>query len=92
MTVQTVEIKDTLCLPGRVEQSIARLTNEQRFRAQYPLRPLTFVSASADSRKAVRTSRHNHWDHEIIFEKGEFELMSVNHSSRSGGIIKSAAR
>ena len=26
------------------------------------------------------------WNHENMFEKGYFELMSVNHSARSGGI------
>ena len=27
------------------------------------------------------------WDHEISSRQGKFELMSVNHSTRSGGII-----
>ena len=28
------------------------------------------------------------WDHEIMFQTGQFELMSVNHSARSGGLVR----
>ena len=27
------------------------------------------------------------WDHEIMFQTGQFELMSVSHSARSGGLV-----
>ena len=43
-----VEIHLTLCKPGCVAQSVVHLTQEQD-----PVRPHTFVSPSADSRRAV---------------------------------------
>ena len=52
-----VRITSTLlCLhkyAGRVAQSIRRLTQEPEVRVRYPVRPYTFVSPSADSRRAV---------------------------------------
>ena len=38
---------------GCVVQSVSRLSQEPRARARYPVHTLTFVSPSADSRKAV---------------------------------------
>ena len=48
--------KTTLFLfaePGRLTQSIARLTQESEVPVRYPVRPYTFVSPSVDSRRAV---------------------------------------
>ena len=48
--------KNTLFLfaePGRLTQSVARLTQESEVPVRYPVRPYTFVSPSVDSRRAV---------------------------------------
>ena len=39
--------------PTRVALSVARLTQEPRYRARYPVRLHTFVSTPADPRRAV---------------------------------------
>ena len=38
---------------GREAQSVARLTHEPEVPVRYPVRPHTFVSPSADLRRAV---------------------------------------
>ena len=38
---------------GRVAQSVARLTQEQRSQVRYPVQPHTFVFSSTDSRGAI---------------------------------------
>ena len=52
-----VEIYLTLCKPGCVAQSVVHLTQEQEVSVSMtfdnPVRPHTFVSPSADSRRAV---------------------------------------
>ena len=48
--------KATLCHvenKGRVAQSVARLTHEPEAQVPYPVRPHTFISSSAASRRAV---------------------------------------
>ena len=43
--------------PGRVAQSGARLTQEPEVPGSYPIRPHTFISPSADSRRTVVSYR-----------------------------------
>ena len=40
-------------MPGRVVQSVARLTQEPEVQVRYLVWPHTFVSPSADSRRAL---------------------------------------
>ena len=42
-----------MCEPGRVAQSIGRLTQEPEVPVRHPVRPHTFVSPSADLRRKV---------------------------------------
>ena len=46
--------------PIRVTLSVARLTQEPRFRARYPVQLHTFVSTPADSRRAVISYRRKY--------------------------------
>ena len=51
--------------PGRVAQLVARLIQDRRFRVRYPIRPHTFVSPSADSRRAF-VSYWQKYVHEVL--------------------------
>ena len=55
-------------MPGRVPQSVPRLTQEQRSRARYPVRSHTLVSPSADSRKAA-VSYWPKYGHEVLVNR-----------------------
>ena len=55
-------------LPGRVAQLVARLTQEQRSRVRYPVRPHTFVSPFADSRRIV-VSYWRKYVHEVLVNR-----------------------
>ena len=54
-------------MPGRVAHSAARLTNSQRSRVKNPVRPHTFVSPSADSKRAVVSYWRKYVHENILF-------------------------
>ena len=55
-------------MPDRVARSVARLTQEAEVRVRYPIRPHTFVSTPADSRKAV-VSYWRKYVHEMLVNR-----------------------
>ena len=57
-----------LFLPGRVAQSIGRLTQEPDVSSSIPVRPHTFVSPSADSTRAV-VSYWRKYVHEVLVNR-----------------------
>ena len=56
-----------LLRPGRVAQSVARMTQEPVVPVSYPVRPHTFVSA--DSRRAVSVSYWRKYVHEVLVNR-----------------------
>ena len=58
----------TVVAPGRVAQSVARPTQEPEVPVRYPVRPHTFVSPSADSKRAV-VSCWRKYVHEVLVNR-----------------------
>ena len=63
-------------LPGRVAQSVGRLTRKSEVLVRYPVWPHTFVSPSADSRGAV-VSYWRKYVHEVLVIISAVQFLSA---------------